>query len=154
MIHLNFRTCYSSEFNNEKVESNIVDDMCCNLHEEADSKTIYHAYSITDPSNIIIKSSDIDILIMVGNMVWLKNLSSHIWCLTGNHKMFINVTKIYEELGELLTKSLVGFHAFTACDFNPAFFNKGKAGKFRRNGLHRICERHGLKVEYKGKGKL
>ncbi|KAJ8950867.1 hypothetical protein NQ318_011163 [Aromia moschata] len=48
----------------------------------------------------------------------------------GNNERFIDITKIYEELGELLTKSLSGFHAFTGSDFNPAFFNKGKKRPF------------------------
>ncbi|XP_049303200.1 uncharacterized protein LOC125776214 [Bactrocera dorsalis] len=69
---------------------------------------------------------------MLGNMVHLKNRLSHIWMLTGtgNHERFIDLTKIYELYGELLTKSLIGFHAFTGCDFNPAFFNKGKKRPF------------------------
>lgn len=80
-------------------------------------------------SNIVIRGSDTDILIIIlGNMVHLKNQSSHIWMLTGtgNHERFIDITKIYEQEGELLTKSLIGFHAFTGCDLNSAFFNKGK----------------------------
>ncbi|KAJ8935272.1 hypothetical protein NQ318_023158 [Aromia moschata] len=69
---------------------------------------------------------------MLANMTKLKNGSSHIWMLTGtgNNERFIDITKIYEELGELLTKSLSGFHAFTGSDFNPAFFNKGKKRPF------------------------
>ena len=60
-------------------------------------------------------------------MIHLKS-SSHIWMLTGtgNNERFIDVTQIYEQLAESLAKSLIGFHAFTGCDFNPAFFNKGK----------------------------
>ena len=65
-------------------------------------------------------------------MKQLQNSKSHIWMLngTGNNKRYIDVTKIHDELGELLAKSLIGFHAFTGCDFNPAFFNKGKKGPF------------------------
>ena len=99
------------------------------MHEEADSKIIYHACSIADQSNIVIRGSDTDIMIiMLGNMLQLKNTSSHIWMLagTGNNERFIDITKMYEQFGELLSKSLVGFHAFTGCDYNTAFFNKGK----------------------------
>ncbi|KAJ0182027.1 hypothetical protein K1T71_002749 [Dendrolimus kikuchii] len=49
---------------------------------------------------------------------------------TGNNEKYIDITKIYRELGELLAESLIGFHAFTGCDFNPAFFNKGKKRPF------------------------
>lgn len=82
-----------------------------------------------DLSNIVIRGSDTDIyIIMLGNMVHLKNQSSHIWMLTGtgNNERFIDITKLYEQECELLTKSSIGFHAFTGCDFNPAFFNNGK----------------------------
>ncbi|KAJ8942072.1 hypothetical protein NQ318_004097 [Aromia moschata] len=48
---------------------------------------------------------------MLANMTKLKNGSSHIWMLTGtgNNERFIGITKIHEELGELLTKSLRAF---------------------------------------------
>ena len=39
---------------------------------------------------------------------------------------FSDVAQIYEQLGELLAESLIGYHAFTGFDFNPAFFNKEK----------------------------
>ncbi|XP_046481745.2 uncharacterized protein [Neodiprion pinetum] len=84
LIHLNFKNCYSYRSNDGKVESSIVEDLCCKSHEEADSKIIFHACSIIDQSNIVIRGSDTDILIiMLGNMVNLKNPSSHIWMLTG-----------------------------------------------------------------------
>lgn len=129
LVHLSFRNCYSYSAHNNKVESSITEDLCRELHEEADSKIIYHACSIADQSNIVIRGSDTDIMIiMLGNILQLKNTSSHIWMLagTGNNERFIDITKIYEQFGELLSKSLAGFHVFTGCDYNPAFFNKGK----------------------------
>ncbi|CAH2102426.1 unnamed protein product [Euphydryas editha] len=133
LIHLSFKNCYSYRFNNGIVESSIVEDLCCKSHEEADSRIIFQACSIIDQSNIVIRCSDTDILIiMLGNMVNLKNLSSHIWMLTGtgNKERFIDVSKLYIQLGPLLAKSLIGFHAFTGCDFNPAFFNRGRKKPF------------------------
>lgn len=127
LIHLNFRECRSYKANNGKVESAIIEDLCCNLHEEADTKIIYHACNIGDQCNIVIRASDTDkLIIMLANMTKLKNSSSHIWMLseTGNNERFIYITKIYEELGELLAKSLSGFYAFTGSDFNPAFSAK------------------------------
>lgn len=140
LIHLNFRDCRSYKSNNGKIESTIIEDLCCILHEEADTKIIYHACSIVNQSNIVIRASDTDILIiMLANITNLKNAASSIWMLsgTGNHERVINITKIYEELGELLTKSLCGFHAFTGSDFNPAFFNKGKKRPF---GILKNCD--------------
>lgn len=119
--------------NDGKVESTIIEDLNCNLHEEADTKIIYHACSFLDQCNIVNRTSDTDILIiMLANMLKLKNASSHIWMLTGtnNHERFIDITKIYDELGELLASSLSGFLAFTGSDFNLAFFSKGKKRPF------------------------
>lgn len=41
------------------------------------------------------------------------------------------MTALYEKCGELFCKSLTGFHAITGCDFNPAFFRKGKLRPFK-----------------------
>lgn len=37
---------------------------------------------------------------------------------------YINVTKIYEHLEKYFCRGLLGFHALTVCNFNPAFFKK------------------------------
>lgn len=119
-IYLNFRNCQSYQVANEEVQSSVVEDFCCSSYEEANTKIIYHACNFT----VVIRASDTDILvIMIGNMAQMKNSHSNIWMLngTGNNERYINVTKLYCELGQLLAKSLIGFHAFTGCDFNPAF---------------------------------
>lgn len=48
----------------------------------------------------------------------------------GNNKRIINVTKLYEALGNDTSAALPAFHALTGCDFNPAFFRKGKKRPF------------------------
>lgn len=55
LIHLNFRNCYSHKVNDGIVKSSVLDDLRCPLHEEADSKIIYHICSIPDLSNIVIR---------------------------------------------------------------------------------------------------
>lgn len=133
IVHLNFRQCFSYVGNGNKVDSKIVEDLCCELHEEADSKITYHVCNISEEANIVVRGSDTDILvIMLGNMHKLKNSSSHVWMQMGtaNNERIIDISKIYEHLGKLTCKSLLGFHAFTGCDHNPAFFNKGKKRPF------------------------
>ncbi|GFT18475.1 hypothetical protein TNCV_2241541 [Trichonephila clavipes] len=106
-IHINFRNCQSYQVVDEKIQSNINEDLCCTSHEEADTKIIYHACNVAEKSNIVIRGSDTDILIiMIGNMKNLKNSNSNIWMLngTGNNERYIDITKIYTELGELLAK--------------------------------------------------
>lgn len=43
----------------------------------------------------------------------------------------MDLTKIHVELGQLICQSLPGFHAITGCDFNPAFFRKGKLTPYK-----------------------
>ncbi|GFU18338.1 hypothetical protein TNCV_1980251 [Trichonephila clavipes] len=104
-IHINFRNCQSYQVVDEKIQSNINEDLCCTSHEEADTKIIYHACNVAEKSNIVIRGSDTDILIiMIGNMKNLKNSNSNIWMLngTGNNerkeKTFLCVKKtIFQE---------------------------------------------------------
>lgn len=69
-IVLNYIECYSYQVN---VEGNVVRtknaDFSCSPHEEADTKIIYHAFKIDSNSNIVIKCSDTDIVvILLGNL--------------------------------------------------------------------------------------
>ncbi|GFW07967.1 hypothetical protein TNCV_3920991 [Trichonephila clavipes] len=105
-IHINFQNCQSYQVVDEKIQSNINEDLCCTSHEEADTKIIYHACNVAEKSNIVIRGSDTDILIiMIGNMKNLKNSNSNIWMLngTGNNerkeKTFLCVKKntIFQE---------------------------------------------------------
>ncbi|GFV42587.1 uncharacterized protein TNCV_1315921 [Trichonephila clavipes] len=64
-IHINFRNCQSYQVVDEKTQSNINEDLCCTSHEEADTKIIYHACNVAEKSNIVIRGSDTDILIIM-----------------------------------------------------------------------------------------
>ncbi|XP_031788752.1 uncharacterized protein LOC116417817 [Nasonia vitripennis] len=64
---------------------------------------------------------------MLGDMEKLSS-ASKIWIEvgSGNRQRIIDVNKLYEELGNSLCNALPELHAFTGCDFNPAFYQKGK----------------------------
>lgn len=129
VIYLNFDYCYEYKVENNKIIRNICQDLSCPEHEEADTKIVYHVCNIDYNSNVLIRCSDTDILvIMLGNMDHLKNDNIKIWIEVGvsNAQRFINVTELYKSLGKNICKALPGFHAFTGCDYNPAFFRKGK----------------------------
>lgn len=120
--------CYEYEVINENVSFSISDKYTLESHEEADTKIVYHACSIEPTANITIKCSDTDILIiMLANMKNVQN-GNKIWIQTGvwNKQRIIDVSALYEKLGDLFCKSLAGFHALTGCDFNPSLFRKGK----------------------------
>ena len=83
---------------------------------------------IIAPANIVVKGNDTDILaVLIGNKHNLEN--KHIWMEVGkfsnNSLRFIDVNLLVENLGVELSKSLPAFHAFTGCDYSPAFVGKG-----------------------------
>ncbi|GFY74928.1 uncharacterized protein TNIN_139551 [Trichonephila inaurata madagascariensis] len=89
-------------------------------HEEVDTKTVHHACNINYPAEIVIRVIDTYIAaIMLDNMHPLKN-DSVVWMLTGtgNNLRYVDLTKLHEELGQLISHSLPGYHAITGCDFN------------------------------------
>ncbi|GFW80336.1 uncharacterized protein TNCV_2944691 [Trichonephila clavipes] len=108
-------------------------ELSCPTHEEADTKIVCHTCNINYPAEIVIRSIDTDIAaIMLGNMHHLKN-DLVVWMLTGtgNNLRYVNLTKIHAELGKLICQSLPGYHAISGCDFNPAFFRKGKLKPYK-----------------------
>ena len=48
-----------------------------------------------------------------------------------NNLRFINVNKIYSELGETFCKALPAYHALTGCNYTESFFKKGKIRPFK-----------------------
>ncbi|CAG9768495.1 unnamed protein product [Ceutorhynchus assimilis] len=133
IINLNFDLCYRFEVINGEVVKTTDDQLICEGHEEADTKIVYHICKLDTGSRILIKANDTDILIiMLGNMKHIKS-ETHIWmqCGTGNNIRDIDITTLYSILGESVSQALPGLHAFTGCDYNPAFFRKGKNRPFK-----------------------
>ena len=121
------------ERTNNKVVSEIDENLSCPEHEEADTKIVYLVCNIDAQVNFVIRCSDTDIAtIMLSNMRNLENKDYLLWILirTGNKLRYIDVTKIYEQFGSSLCRSLPGFDAITGFDYNPAFFKKDKQKPF------------------------
>lgn len=131
-IILNFKQCYSYSVNakGEVVrEKNF--DFFCPAHEEADTKIVFHASKVNENKTVVVKCSDTDIVvIMLGNLHKIK-AKVYIDCGVSNTRHIIDVNALHELLGLDLCKALPGFHAFTGCDYNPAFFRKGKQRPFQ-----------------------
>ena len=99
-------------------------------HEEADTLIAFHIAN-TDSSNVIVRASDTDVLIIligalgqqrperrsIGNIIMDSGM--------GNSRRYINVTNIAEVLEAQkpgLSQALPGFHAFTGCDYTSVFY--------------------------------
>ena len=88
-----------------------------------------HLADVCDNSNIEISCNDTDIMIILLGIIE-KFATKCIWIQTGsvynNTSRYINVNLIAENLGSQVCKALPALHAFTGCDYSPAFFGKGK----------------------------
>ena len=69
---------------------------------------------------------------MLGYIQYLQN-DSHVWILagTGNKLRYVDLTKIHSQMGELIYKSLPGFHAIAGCDYNSTFYRKVKLKPYK-----------------------
>ena len=63
----------------------------------------------------------------------LQKIKSKIYIESGvsNSRHIMDVNALHKLLGLDLCKALPEFHAFTGCDYNPAFFRKGKQRPFK-----------------------
>lgn len=131
ILYVNYDICYRYEVINEKVIRTVDNIQSCPDHEEADTKIVYNVCNFEEverPLNILVRCSDTDILvILLSNMKFVRH-DSKVWMEagTGASLRFVDVSQLYEKLGENICNALAGFHALTGCDQNPAFFRKGK----------------------------
>lgn len=131
-IYVNADDCFKYIVKDSKVVKTVEKRLSCPAHEEADTKKIFHVCQLDFNANVTIRCSDTDVLIiMLANM---GNIAEDIQiCMevgVGKNQRFINVTQLHKALGVNLSAALPAFHAFTGCDYNPAFFKKGKKRPF------------------------
>ncbi|XP_031784070.1 uncharacterized protein LOC116417081 [Nasonia vitripennis] len=131
-IYVNSGACFKFTVKDGKVVRTLDEKLTCPAHEEADTKMIFHICQLDFDAKVTIRCSDTDVLIiMLANMSKIsKNIQVRMEVSVGNHQRFINVSKLYDALGRNVSEALPAFHALTGCDFNPAFFRKGKKRPF------------------------
>lgn len=134
--------CFSFQNLNSRVLKTEETEFEC-AHEEADTRIIFHLSKLEPGSNVVVKASDTDILIIVlGNMHHLKEFE--IWmkstCSKQKQGNYIYCSRLAQNLGEELCRALPAFHAFTGCDFTASFYRKGKSQplKILRDSSHFI----------------
>lgn len=95
---------------------------------------IYHLSKVKNKNEVIIRATVTDIAIIV-----LGNLSKidptiKVWMEVGhfsnNSQKFINLREFFSNLGVTVCNALPDFHAFTGCDYDSAFYGKGKTRPF------------------------
>ena len=117
LIYVTYREkcfCFSSSEGN--VYKNEVDSPNSS-HKEADSRIFFHLHSMSDNSNVVIRSNDADVLVIVIGQAFLK---SDVWIehgfISDNSLAYVHVNSIINFLGMELSEAMPGFHSFTGCD--------------------------------------
>ena len=104
-------------------------------HEEADSRMFFHLDHISGPSNVVIRTDDIDCSVVALGCKHLFDQKVKILLEAGvqskNNLRYININKIYNQLRETLCKALPACHALTGCDYSTSFCRKGKVPPFK-----------------------
>lgn len=141
-LYVNYEKCYRYTASNGEVRCQEWPSLTTE-QLEADTKMVLHACNIheyqndgktTKPVRVLLKAADADVLIiMLANMKRMLNKNNEIWMQAGVGRTtrYVNISEMYEKLNSLNSKvcdALPGIHAFTGCDFNPAFFRLGKNG--------------------------
>ncbi len=126
--------CYSFSVVEGRVERREEPSLYC-IHEEADTRIIGHLGLMPTPAKVVIRTSDTDVLaIAIGNFSKITSgikLYVEVVLISKNTLRYIDVTSISEKLGPSLSNAIPAFHAFTGCDFSPAFSGKGKVGPLK-----------------------
>ncbi|PIK38210.1 hypothetical protein BSL78_24949 [Apostichopus japonicus] len=116
---------FSQDVASVKVQE--VETLNC-THEEADTRMYLHAAfeSEQGTEQITIVSPDTDVFVL--GITFQLQLKSHLHFHTGSgcNLRTIDLKMVQEQIGDEVTKALIGLHCFTGCDSVSAFYSKGK----------------------------
>ena len=96
-------------------------------HEEADTRVFVHAQDASgEYDNVVLYAEDTDILVI--GITLAKSLDCNLIQMTksAGEVTYTNITSISDCLGDTLSVSLIGYHAFSGNDAISAFAGKGK----------------------------
>ena len=97
---------------NEAVIVEKINELCCD-HEEADTRMLLHASHASGFENVVIKSPDTDVFVLLVH--FSLHICASLFFVTGvkENVRIIHINTIAQSLGENKCKALIGFHAFT-----------------------------------------
>ena len=104
------------------------------MAEEADTRLILHAKHAaeTGSNSVVIRSSDTDVVVLAVYFQWEIDTELFLQGKYSKSKWkFLDIGSISKKLGIVLSKALLGFHAFSGCDTVSSFSGKGKKTFFK-----------------------
>ena len=108
--------------------------------EEAGTLILLQAKNVTDLDPFIV-SPDADVLLLLIYYYPQLRTSTTFRTGSGNDQRDIEIRKMYESIGPLHAKAILGLHVFTGCDQIGRFYGKSKLECFR---IFPDCQREKL----------
>ena len=109
----------------EKRVSNYPEESLSSSQEEADTRIILHCLnvrtSLPDAKTIVVRSQDMDVLVLLARYCKGINLRILFDTGTGNKRRLLNVNDIVQNKSEDIVAVLPAIHCFTGCDTTSAF---------------------------------
>ena len=80
---------------------------------------------------VVVRSPDTDVFLLL--LAFAAEFKGPVYMDTGSgdRRRIIDIGRIRAEVGDDISKALLGLHAFTGCDNTSAFMRKGKVRPFR-----------------------
>lgn len=102
--------------------------------EEADGRMMFHLSKVACPNQVSIRTADSDVVLLA--LYFIRSIDKDIlvWCDlgSGNSRRYLSINQLHGVLGPTLCDALLGFHAWTGCDYTAAFSNQGKIKPFQK----------------------
>ena len=120
-IYVTYREkCFCFSASEGNVYKNEV-DFLHSSHEEADSRIFFHLHSMSDNSNVVIRSNDADVLVIaIGQAFLIRDVWIEHGFISDNSLAYVHVNSIINFLRMELSEAMPGFHSFTGCDYTPS----------------------------------
>ena len=122
-LHLDYALVITLEKEAYKISLTRVQNLSPCNHEEADTRIMYHCTLEDKPAVVI--ASDTDILVLMVH-VFASRLPDHGWFLQTKKNQLVNVSKIYDYIGNAVAITLPAMFVLTGCDTVSYFYRKSK----------------------------
>ena len=120
-LHLDYALVITLEKEVYKISLTGVQNLSPCNHEEADTRIMYHCTLEDKPAVVI--ASDTDILVLMVH-VFASRLPDHDWFLQTKKNQLVNVSKIYDYIGNEVAITLPAMFVLTGCDTVSYFYRK------------------------------
>ena len=126
-------TCGEKCWKITRCETSVVDELQSS-EEEADTRILLQAKHASDHGykSVIVVSEDTNVYVLC--IAFAKDIYCSFYQKRGTkpRTRHLDIKQVRAVLGDRLSQTLLGFHAFTGCDSVSAFSGRGKTGPLKQ----------------------